>query len=134
MRYSRTGAQTPVWVTAQALIALAARPFPIAAVQPFSGALAFPLACYAMSAHAYTAEAVQPQRVSARRWAAGPAAPLGVAALCLLGLGAGVADRRPRAGRALRDALALHDFTCSSRPGVEKVGTFLLHLLEPRCS
>ena len=27
--YSRTGAQTPVWVTAQALTALAGRPFPI---------------------------------------------------------------------------------------------------------
>lgn len=32
VRYSRTGAQTPVWVTAQALTALAARPFPIAPV------------------------------------------------------------------------------------------------------
>jgi prenyltransferase beta subunit len=31
VRYSRTGAQTPVWVTAQALTALAGRPFPIAA-------------------------------------------------------------------------------------------------------
>ncbi len=30
VRYSRTGAQTPVWVTAQALTALAGRPFPIA--------------------------------------------------------------------------------------------------------
>ena len=31
VRYSRTGAQTPVWVTAQALTALrAARPFPVA--------------------------------------------------------------------------------------------------------
>jgi uncharacterized membrane protein len=32
VRYSRTGAQTPVWVTAQALTALAGRPFPIAPV------------------------------------------------------------------------------------------------------
>jgi hypothetical protein len=31
VRYSRTGAQTPVWVTAQALTALAGKPFPIAA-------------------------------------------------------------------------------------------------------
>jgi energy-coupling factor transport system substrate-specific component len=30
VRYSRTGAQTPVWVTAQALTALAGKPFPIA--------------------------------------------------------------------------------------------------------
>jgi energy-coupling factor transport system substrate-specific component len=32
VRYSRTGAQTPVWVTAQALTALAVRPLPIAPV------------------------------------------------------------------------------------------------------
>ena len=32
VRYSRTGSQTPVWVTAQALTALAGRPFPIAPV------------------------------------------------------------------------------------------------------
>jgi energy-coupling factor transport system substrate-specific component len=34
VRYSRTGSQTPVWVTAQALTALAGRPFPIAAGAP----------------------------------------------------------------------------------------------------
>jgi energy-coupling factor transport system substrate-specific component len=33
VRYSRIGSQTPVWVTAQALTALAARPFPIAPVK-----------------------------------------------------------------------------------------------------
>ena len=32
VRYSRTSAQTPVWVTAQALAALAGRPFPLGAV------------------------------------------------------------------------------------------------------
>jgi energy-coupling factor transport system substrate-specific component len=32
VRYSRTSAQTPVWVTAQALIALSGKPFPIAPV------------------------------------------------------------------------------------------------------
>jgi energy-coupling factor transport system substrate-specific component len=36
VRYSRTSTQTPVWVTAQALTALAGKPFPIAPV-PFSG-------------------------------------------------------------------------------------------------
>jgi hypothetical protein len=30
VRYSRIGAQTPVWVTAQALTAFAGRPLPIA--------------------------------------------------------------------------------------------------------
>jgi energy-coupling factor transport system substrate-specific component len=34
VRYSRTSSQTPVWVTAQALIALAGKPFPIAPVRP----------------------------------------------------------------------------------------------------
>jgi prenyltransferase beta subunit len=33
VRYSRTGSQTPVWVTAQALTALAGKPFPIAPVR-----------------------------------------------------------------------------------------------------
>jgi len=35
VRYSRTSAQTPVWVTAEAIAALAGKPFPIA--PPFSG-------------------------------------------------------------------------------------------------
>ncbi len=38
VRYSRTGAQTPVWVTAQALTALAARPLPIAPPHAHSAA------------------------------------------------------------------------------------------------
>lgn len=33
VRYSRTGSQTPVWVTAQALTAFAGKPFPIAPVR-----------------------------------------------------------------------------------------------------
>jgi hypothetical protein len=33
VRYSRTGAQTPVWVTAQALTAFAQAPLPIAPVR-----------------------------------------------------------------------------------------------------
>ncbi len=33
VRYSRTGAQTPVWVTAQALTAIAGKPFPVAPVR-----------------------------------------------------------------------------------------------------
>jgi energy-coupling factor transport system substrate-specific component len=38
VRYSRTGAQTPVWVTAQAMTALAERPLPIAPVGVAHGA------------------------------------------------------------------------------------------------
>ena len=33
VRYSRTGSQTPVWVTAQALTAIAGKPFPILPVR-----------------------------------------------------------------------------------------------------
>ncbi len=39
IRYSRTGAQTPVWVTAQALTALASKPLPVAPVRAHSGAV-----------------------------------------------------------------------------------------------
>ncbi len=42
VRYSRTGSQTPVWVTAQALTAFAGRPFPIAPVRAQSAALSLP--------------------------------------------------------------------------------------------
>lgn len=48
VRYSRTGSQTPVWVTAQALTAIAGKPFPIAPParrrQPRSRAAAAPAA------------------------------------------------------------------------------------------
>jgi energy-coupling factor transport system substrate-specific component len=40
VRYSRTGAQTPVWVTAQALTALAGRPLPVAPPRSHVGATA----------------------------------------------------------------------------------------------
>jgi prenyltransferase beta subunit len=39
IRYSRTGAQTPVWVTAQALTALARKPLPISPIRGRSGAI-----------------------------------------------------------------------------------------------
>jgi energy-coupling factor transport system substrate-specific component len=40
VRYSRTSAQTPVWVTAQALIALARKPFPVAPVRSLGASAA----------------------------------------------------------------------------------------------
>jgi energy-coupling factor transport system substrate-specific component len=42
VRYSRTGSQTPVWVTAQALTALAEKPFPIAPVRARAARVAAP--------------------------------------------------------------------------------------------
>jgi energy-coupling factor transport system substrate-specific component len=57
VRYSRTGSQTPVWVTAQALTALAGKPLPIAPVR----------------VHAAGARAAAPQPGPAARGAAGAA-------------------------------------------------------------
>jgi prenyltransferase/squalene oxidase-like repeat protein len=42
VRYSRTQRQTPVWVTAQALVALARKPFPIAAPRRAAAAFSLP--------------------------------------------------------------------------------------------
>jgi hypothetical protein len=42
VRYSRTGSQTPVWVTSQALTALAGKPLPIAPVRLHAAAAASP--------------------------------------------------------------------------------------------
>ncbi len=71
------------------------------------------------------------KQLSARAERSGPAGALGVAGLCLLGLVLiwVVAELVPAA--QLRDALALHDFTVLSRPHVDTVANFLLHLLDP---
>jgi energy-coupling factor transport system substrate-specific component len=50
VRYSRTSRQTPVWVTAQALTALARRPFPIRAPRVRRAAAAAPVAAAARGA------------------------------------------------------------------------------------
>jgi membrane-associated phospholipid phosphatase len=85
-----------------------------------------------MSHHAYTA-AVMPARrrrpQGERR--PGAAGALAVAGLCLLALAIVwvIAELVPAA--QLKDAVALHDFTLLDRPGVETLGNFLLHLLDP---
>ena len=86
-----------------------------------------------MQGHAYTAGTMSPAR--SRVTAAdrpGAASALVVAGLCLL---AGAllwasADLVPAA--QFKDALARQDFTRLSRPGVDTVANFLLHLLDPR--
>jgi hypothetical protein len=60
VRYSRTSAQTPVWVTAQALMALERKPLPIAPVKR------------RRARRAVTAVAVKPPHRSSRRRAARP--------------------------------------------------------------
>jgi len=86
-----------------------------------------------MQGHAYTAAAM-PSRRTRASYAQRPGAlgALAVAGLCLLA-GAVVwalADLVPAV--QLRDALALQDFTNLSRPGVDGVANFLLHLIDVR--
>ena len=95
IRYSRTSAQTPVWVTAQALTALAGKPFPLRpaprALPARAAATPAPAATPQPSAPPPPAEprtkpataAAPAARVSNRRAAAGPATPT-VAAAALL--------------------------------------------------
>jgi membrane-associated phospholipid phosphatase len=80
---------------------------------------------------AYGATAIPGRRIGGGPAWSGAAGALGVAALCLLALALiwVVAELVPAA--QLRDALALHDFTLLSRPHVDAVGEFLLHLLDP---
>jgi energy-coupling factor transport system substrate-specific component len=68
VRYSRTSAQTPVWVTAQALIALAGKPFPIAPApsRPIAHHASAP-SVRAPPRVASTAHATHPARVPAAR-------------------------------------------------------------------
>jgi membrane-associated phospholipid phosphatase len=57
--------------------------------------------------------------------------PFGVAVACLLALVAVWACATHVGALRVRDATALHDLATLNRPGIESVGNFLLHLLEP---
>ncbi len=84
-----------------------------------------------MTGHAYSLEAIgqraHPQR--ARRPRA--TVPFGVALLSLLALVVVWACATQVGALRVRDATALHDLASLNRPGIESVGNFLLHLLEP---
>jgi membrane-associated phospholipid phosphatase len=86
-----------------------------------------------MSEHAYTAGAMPPRQHAVRRVgrSSGIAGALGVAGLCVVALALVwvIAELVPAA--QLKDAVALHDFTLLSRPGVDGPARFLLHLLDP---
>lgn len=75
IRYSRTSAQTPVWVTAQALTALARKPFPLEPAPRRRRRSAVPAAPVASPAEPRRREAA-PSRRRARRSRPAPAAPL----------------------------------------------------------
>jgi len=76
VRYSRTGAQTPVWVTAQALTALARAPFPIA---PPRGAVAHRAAVANVATGSAVSNGSAPASAATSRGAA-RAASAGIAA------------------------------------------------------
>jgi membrane-associated phospholipid phosphatase len=80
---------------------------------------------------AYGARAISGRRIARRSPAGASLGPLGLAGLCLLALALiwVVAELVPAAH--LRDAVALRDFTLLSRPHVDVVAEFLLHLLAP---
>ena len=75
VRYSRTSAQTPVWVTAQALAALARKPFPLAPVPRAKRAAPTPAPAPA-PAPAATAAAPAPKRPAPKPRTAPAPAPV----------------------------------------------------------
>ena len=84
-----------------------------------------------MSEHAYMAGAMPRRRLARQAQRPGAAAPLALAGLCVVALALVwvIAELVPAV--QFKDAAALHDFTLLSRPRVDGVANFLLHLLEP---
>jgi membrane-associated phospholipid phosphatase len=84
-----------------------------------------------MTEHAYRASTLSSRSRGARTARPGAGGALGLAGGCLVALALlwAVAEHAPAA--RLRDAILLHDFTLLSRPGIDGVASFLLHLLDP---
>jgi membrane-associated phospholipid phosphatase len=84
-----------------------------------------------MSERAYMAGAMPQRRLARQAQRPGAAGALALAGLCLLALALVwvIAELVPAV--QLKDAVALHDFTLLSRPRVDGVANFLVHLLEP---
>lgn len=122
VRYSRTSAQTPVWVTAQALTALARRPFPVGPVR-----VAVRSAASAAVKRRLYPVGSMPTHTSAKpfTWA------LRVAALCLLALVGTWAVVVLSPAVRVHDAVGLYDFTQLRRFRFDLLGKRFLHLLDP---
>jgi membrane-associated phospholipid phosphatase len=73
----------------------------------------------------------EPEKELHRSMPANPSTPLAVAALCALAMAVTwlVAELVPAAH--MKDAVLLNDLTSLSRPRLDTVGNFLLHLLSP---
>jgi membrane-associated phospholipid phosphatase len=84
-----------------------------------------------MQGQAYTAPAMPARPLIRRRAGSGPLSALGVAAACLLAMALLWVLANLVPALQWRDAQVLHDFTLLSRPGVDSVALFLLHLLNP---
>jgi membrane-associated phospholipid phosphatase len=84
-----------------------------------------------MSGQAASGAAIAAPQIGGARERPGAGRALGVAMLCVLGLGVvwAVAQLVPAAH--LRDAVTLRDFTLLSRPHVDAVANFLIQLLDP---
>jgi membrane-associated phospholipid phosphatase len=84
-----------------------------------------------MSGQAFSAAALDARPLNGRAQRPGAGGALGVAALCVLALGAVWAVAQLVPAVHLRDAVALRDFTLLSRPNVDSVASFLIRLLDP---
>ncbi len=87
-----------------------------------------------MSEHAFTAGSARPRLLAGRapsRAAASPLNALALAGACALALAGvwAVAELVPAVH--LKDAVALYEFTTLSRPRLDSIARFLLHLLDP---
>jgi len=84
-----------------------------------------------MQGQAYTARAMPARPLTRRRGGSGPLSALAVAGACLAAMALlwALAEHVP--ALQWRDAQVLHDFTLLSRPRIDGVASFLLHLLNP---
>lgn len=84
-----------------------------------------------MSGHVYSAPVMKARRPVGHDASPSAGRALGVAGLCLVALACvwALVNLVPAAG--WKDAVGLHDFTLLSRPRVDDVAGFLLHLLDP---
>ncbi|HKH79899.1 MAG TPA: phosphatase PAP2 family protein [Solirubrobacteraceae bacterium] len=84
-----------------------------------------------MQGHAYTAATLPARSAPGRERRSGAGNALGAAGLCVLAMALvwAVAELVPAV--QWKDAAVLHDFTLLSRPSVDQVANFLLHLLSP---
>jgi membrane-associated phospholipid phosphatase len=84
-----------------------------------------------MSGHAFSAQSATARRAAMpARWS-GPASALGVAALCVVALALVWVAAELVPSAHFKDAAVLHDFVMLGGERIDRVGNFVLHLLDP---